>query len=169
MSAGAAIVPATSVLVGPHKPPATAPSGSAVGASAARTAKNTAPAAPTTITPMIASAITRTRPRSPVLIAPFRRRGSAGGVREIHLPPEEVRRLIEDLHAVIDVRNVPRAGPAGEERCEPLGGGLLLRGDRPRVRHDEIGCAVEQQGRGFAGLDRGEQLCARERHCGTHR
>src|SRR4051794_11742360 len=150
MSAGAAIVPATSVLVGPHKPTATAPSGWAVGASAARTAKNTATAAPTTITPMIASAVTKTRPRSPVLIALFRCRGSAGGVREIHLPPEEVRRLIENLRAVTDVGNVPRAGPAGQERCEPLRGGLLLRGDGPRVRDDEIGRAVKQQGRGFA-------------------
>ncbi len=90
-------------------------------------------------------------------------------VRELERPVEEVLGLVQDLLAVLHVRDVARALPGGEVGDDP--GGLTLGQGRlgPRVRNERVGGAVEVEHRRVAGIDRHEERRTRERDRGAAR
>ena len=54
-------------------------------------------------------------------VSPLRRTTSSlCRVGEVHLPPQEVPRLVEDLLTMLGVGNVARLVPGLEKRVEPL-------------------------------------------------
>src|SRR5205085_10643821 len=81
------------------------------------------------------------------------RRASGGRVSEVHLPPQEVPRLVEDLLTVLAIGDVARFLPVLEERIESLSLRGVDRAQRPLVRHERVGCAVEVERGGVARRD----------------